>query len=312
MKQKRLILSGTIVVAFVVLLAGGYLVWQKTQHDRGQANLIKTANNSYPDDVRYVSFGTNHVFAIPKSYSADETIVNGLELLLPSGISIDKNYTMDQLYEVGAVAIQPATQIKSNDNGSLKDYINKTSLPDLNKNVGNATVKFVMPGNYLAATLIAKKDGKTARQIYAYGGPHPYFIAAKEQSDAYVEATTTLLDLSDFKYKDDIATIRQVVKKYVTMVQQGNLVDLYDIGTNTLKRTTSVKDLNNALNDSAVYIHRDIVVTGGSIQNDNFAAQLYFKPKIKEDQPALGLITLKKEDGQWKLGGLQLPSPKKN
>ncbi|HWZ65206.1 MAG TPA: hypothetical protein VNX65_00230 [Patescibacteria group bacterium] len=312
MKQKRLIILVVTVIAFIVLLAGGYLLWQKFQHDKNQINLIKTANNAYPNDVRYVSFGTNHVFAVPKSFVADETTINGIELLMPGGITIDRNSTIGQLYDSGVVAIQASSDIKPNNSGSLKDYINKTTIPDFNKNFGSSTVKFTMPGTALAATVIAKKDGKTARQLYAYGGSHPYFIVAKEQSDAYVEATSTLIDLSDSRYKDDIATIRLVIKKYVTMLQQSDLVNLYDAGTNSLKRQTSIKDLNNALNDSVAYIHRDIVVPGGGIQNDTFAAQIYFKPKIKEDQPALGVITLKKEDGQWKLAGLQLPAPKKN
>jgi hypothetical protein len=311
MNQKRMIFLITLVIVFVALVAGGYFVVQKMQHNKGQADLIKAANNSYPDDVRYVSFGADYVFAVPKSFMVDETAVSGLQLLLPSGSNV-KGSNLDQLYDVGVVAIQSAAQIKANDNRGLVDYINKTVVPDLNKNVGTVSTKFTMPGNFKAATLTVKKDGKPARQLYAYGGTHPYVVVAKERSDAYVEATTTLVDVNSSKYKDDLLTIKDIVKKYMTMLQQSRVQELYDSGTTALKKQTTAKELGSAIGDSAAYINRNIVVPGGSIQNDTFAGQLYFAPGVKEDQPALGLITLKKEDGQWKFGGMQLPSTKKS
>lgn len=307
MNQKRWILLVTLIIISIVVIAGGYLLWQKIKQDKGQANLLKTANSSYPDDARYVSFGAGYVFAIPKSFLADETSISGLQLLLPSGTSIKGN-NLSQLYDGGVVAVQPNTQVKSGDNNALTDFVNKTVVPDLSKNVGDVSVQFSMPGKYRAATITVKKDGKQARQLYVYGGEQPYSVVAKERSDAYVEASTTLLSVNDSKYKADIDAIKQVVKTDMTMLQQDQIQNLYDSGTSSLKKQVAIKNFTLAINESAAYVHRNIVVPGGSIQNDQFAGQLFFAPASKDDQPVLGIITLKKEDGQWKLGGLQLPT----
>lgn len=311
--NKRLLQLSAVIVLVVLLAAGGFIIWQKFLHTKGQSDLIKNANASYPNDVRYASFGADYVFAVPKSFLVDETSVTGIQLLLPTGSNLSKGSNLDQLYDAGVVAVQPGAQIKANDNSSLVDYMKKSIIPDLQKNVGpDVTVTYSMPGNYKAATAVVKRDGKTVRQLYAYGGSHPYLVASKERSDAYVEASTTMIETSLSKYKDDIESIKQVIKSDMTMLQQGQIQGLYDSGTTALKASTTVKDLTNTINTSASYIHQNILAPGGSIQSDQFAGQLYFPGANKDDQGALGLITLKKEDGQWKLAGLQLPSKKAN
>lgn len=308
MNYKRLILLVTGILLVVLLLGGGYLVMQKAVHDKGQADAIKAANESYKSDVRYVSFGADYIFAVPKSFGVDESSVNGVQLVVPAGSNL-KVSKLEELYDAAVVAVQPITQAKPNDNGAFIDYINKTVVPDLKKDGSTVTVDFVMPGKYKGANINVKKDGKQSRQLFAYGGAHPYMVVAKDKSDAFVEVANTLLPTADSKYKDDIAAVAQSIKTTMTLLQQGQIQQLYDGASSTLKKQTTANDLTKIANDESTFIHRNIVALGGSFQGNHFFGQLLFQAASKDEAPSSGSIALQKDNSLWLLEGINLPVP---
>jgi len=289
------------------MAAFGYVVWQRHQQTKFQTNFIQSANTSYGDDARYISFGANYVFAIPKSFGVDESSINGVQLLLPAEGNIKVN-KLDQLYDVGGVAVQPITDVKASDNAGLKNYVLKSLVPDLKKSLSQAvTTTFSRPGKYERATIVVKKDGKQVRQIYAYGGPRPFLVVAQGSSDAFNEVTTTLVTANNYKAKDDIESIKKAVTSIVTLLQQGKVQALYDNGSSLFKEKTSPTSLANTVDASSSYLHRNIVVLGGSLQNNKFIAQLYFPPVAKDELPSVGLVSLQKENNTWKAAGFSLP-----
>jgi len=298
-----------LVVAAVAVVAGGYFGWQYSQRGSNQEKLLKTARESFADDARYVSFGANYVFAIPQSFSIDESSLPGVQLIIPTGLSNLKIDNFEQLFDAAIVAVQPVTQVKANDNRGLKNYVKKTFVPDLKKSLSQEIeVKYSMPGKYQAATITAIKDGQTVRLVYIYGGAHPAMIVAREDSDAYRETVATLIGVEDATAKDEFEPIKKIVQSSLTLVQQSKIQELYDSGSADFKSKTNIKELTAAINNAKSFITRNIVVPGGGFQGDVFNGSLAFRSDNKDDQVGLGAILLTKVDGVWKLNGLSLPA----
>lgn len=303
MKNKKVLL--VIIVVLILAAVGGYFAMQNVT----QNNLTKTANTSHTDDARYISFGANYVFAVPSSFVVDDTSIAGVELLVPANGGSLSVESYDQLFDATVVAVQPISQVTPNNNKSLKDYIEQTILPDLTKNLSSdITTTYKLVGKYQSAVIIVKKDGQQIRRMYAYGGPRPYLVTAKEKTDVSTEVTTTLIGVDDSTSKTDIEAIKTVVQSGMNLLIQGKLQELYNSGSSDFKQKTSLKDLTSAVNSAGALLRRNIVANGGTLRADQFVGQLFFTPPTKDDQASTGTISLSKEDGQWKVSGFQLPS----
>ena len=301
----------TLVVVAVVAV-GGYFGWQYSQRGPNQEKLLETARDSYADDARYVSFGANYMFAVPKSFNVDESTMPGVQLLVSTGLTDLKIENFEQLFDAAIVAIQPVAQIKPNDNRDVKTYIKDTLLPDLKKNLGgDIKVKYSMPGKFRAATITVRKDGKQVRQLYIAGGAHPFMVAAKENSDAYYEAVATVIGVEDAVSKDEFEPIKQLIQSSVTLAQQDKVQELYNSGSAEFKTKTSVKELTTAVNSAKSFLARNVVAPGGTLLGDSFTGTLTFNSTKEGEERALGAVHLAKVNGTWQLNGLSLPAPKK-
>lgn len=309
---KKLWRRFVILIILVAVTAGGYFFYQKGQRGHDQINFIKSANESYAGDVRYVSFGADYVFAIARSYTIDDSSIAGVQLLIPQGIDGTKLDNYDKLFDAAVVAVQSISQVEPNDSRGLKNYVNKTLVPDLKKNLSpDVTVKFAYTGKHQAATITVNKDGRQVRQVYAYGGSHPFMVVANGRSDAFIEVVATLIGVSDSTVKDETALIKPVILSSVTLLQEGKLQQLYDSASSDFRSRTSLKELTVAVNNSKSFINRHIAVPGGSLLGDQFAGQLTFPPVEEDEKTSVGPINLLKVNGEWKLQGLTLPPPKK-
>ena len=297
-----------VVVLVVAIATGGFFGIQQWQRGRNQINLLKSANESYVGDARYTSFRANYIFAVAQSHTIDESSIPGAQLLMPSGASL-KADNFDQLFEADVVAVQSLSEVNPNDNKSLKKYVEETLVPDLKTNISqDVKVSYAYRGKYKAATIVVTKDGRQVRQEYAYSGSHPYMVIAQIKSDAFNEVVDTLVGIDDSTAKDDIDQAKQVLQSSMTLVQADKLQELYDGASNDFRQKTSFSDLKSAVNSATSFIHRDIVIPGGSIQADQFVGLLTFPQIDKDEKKAIGSISLVKVDGQWKLQGLSLPS----
>lgn len=309
MKNKKLWF--VVVVLIGVVAVGGYFGFRNVN----QANLIKTANSSHSGDARYVSFGADYIFAVPSSFVVDESSIPGVQLLVPAnGASLSVS-SFDQLFDATVVAVQPVSKIAPKDSKALKDYLEQTVLPDLRKNISpDISVTYKLVGKYQSASITVRKDGQQVRWMYAYGGAHPYIITAKEKTDVSTEVATTLLAVGDSVVNGDINVIKKVAQADMSLLIQGKTQELLDSGSNDFKQKILLKDLTTAVSNAGNLLRRNIVILGGTLQNDQFSGQLYFTPPTKDDQPSIGTVTLQKEGGQWKVSGFQLPTappPKK-
>lgn len=301
-----------IIVIAAVVVVGGYFGYQYTQRGPNQEKLLETARSSYPNDARYVSFGANYMFAVSSSFNVDESTMPGVQLLISTGLTDLKIENFEQLFDAAITAIQPISEIKPNENGDVKTYVKKTLLPDLKKNLGgDIKVKYSMPGKFRVATITVHKDGKLVRQLHIQGGAHPVMVAAKENSDAYYEAVSTLIGVEDATSKDELEPIKKLIESSVTLAQQGKIQELFNSGSAEFKEKTNVKDLTAAVNNAKSFLSRNIVAPGGTILGNAFTGTLTFNSTKKEEVPGLGAVHLTKVDGVWKLNGLSLPAPKK-
>lgn len=300
------------VIALAILGTGGYFGYQYSQRGPNQEKLLKTAREAYPDDARYVSFGANYMFAVPKSFNVDESTMPGVQLLISTGLTDLKIDNFEQLFDAAIIAVQPIAQIKPNENRDVSTYVKKTLLPDLKKNLGgDIKVKYSMPGKFRVATITVHKDGKLVRQLHIQGGAHPVMVAAKENSDAYYEAVSTLIGVEDATSKDELEPIKKLIESSVTLAQQGKIQELFNSGSAEFKEKTNVKDLTAAVNNAKSFLSRNVVAPGGTILGNAFTGTLTFNSTKKEEEPGLGAVHLAKVDGVWKLNGLSLPAPKK-
>lgn len=298
-----------IILGAAVVLVGAFFGWQYSQRGPNQEKLIKTARESYPNDLRYVSFGANYMFAVPQSFNVDESSMPGVQLLISTGLTDLKIENFEQLFDAAIIAVQPIAEIKPNNNGDVSTYVKKTLLPDLKKNLGeDIKVKYSMPGKFRVATITVHKDGKQVRQLHIQGGAHPVMVAAKENSDAYYETISTLIGVEDATAKDELEPIKKLIESSVTLTQQGKIQELYNSGSAEFKEKTNVKDLTSAVNNAKSFLSQSVVAPGGTIQGNAFSGTLTFNSTDKEEPLALGAVHLAKVDGVWRLNGLSLPT----
>ena len=311
-KIKKLLKWLMLALVVTIVAIGGFFGYGYTQRGPNQEKLLKTAREAYPNDARYVSFGANYMFAVSSSFNVDESTMPGVQLLISTGLTDLKIENFEQLFDAAITAIQPISEIKPNENGDVKTYVKKTLLPDLKKNLGgDIKVKYSMPGKFRVATITVHKDGKLVRQLHIQGGAHPVMVAAKENSDAYYEAVSTLIGVEDATSKDELEPIKKLIESSVTLAQQGKIQELFNGGSAEFKEKTNVKDLTAAVNNAKSFLSRNIVAPGGTILGNAFTGTLTFNSTKKEEVPGLGAVHLTKVDGVWKLNGLSLPAPKK-
>ncbi len=259
--------------------------------------------------AEYLNFGNSYVYKVPKNYSVDAQSVLGAELIYSGPITAK---TVQDIYDRGGIGTQ-ALDIKDHSSSGFKGYVNGSFLSDLKKNLStnDVKVKFGKANGSDNAQITVKKDGQQVRFIYLKNGQHPASVIAKTETDVFkvIEQTITDLESSDLKNESD--ALKQSLQSNIQLVKAQKAPELYSAASPELRSQTSEDQLSTVLKSASSFLNQNITVSGGSYSQASFSAALRFTPPNQDNpQPTLGAITLKKAEGQWKLQGLSLPTPK--
>ncbi len=300
MIKKLFSLSHKTLLIFLVLLAAvGVLAYARSNDN-------KDNKSDYPV---YLSFDGYYVFSVPKNYTVDEQSVPGAQLVYSGTITAK---TLEDVYNADGIAIQPITDLTDQSGKAFKKYVNDQYLPEFKKNLAtdDVQIKFDKANGADNASITAKKDGKQFRFIFLKGGQHPVAIVAKQEADALKDIERTLLDVEKSALKDQQDSIKKLIKDTAQLIKDKKASELYSAGSEELKSSTTEAELAAALKTATPYTEGSIIISGVSYTPDSFSTVLRLIKLDKNDQqPAVGALTFKKVDGQWKLELLTLPDP---
>lgn len=291
-----------LIILLIVLIAVGAIIYFKGNGDN------KTTKSEYP---KYVNFDGNYAFSVPKDYTVDEQSVPGAQLVYTGTISAK---TVEDVYNAGGISVYAISGLTDHSGKAFKDYVSKTFVEDLKKNVSpnNVKVKFGKANGADNARVTAIKDDKTIRFIYLKGGRYPAQVVAKNETSSVKRIAETMEDIESTNFKDEIEPIKQSIKEAAQMVKDQKATDLYSSASPELRAKTSQQELIEALKAATPFSTGNITVSGGSYKPNEFSAVLRFTSSNQDNsQPTFGSIMLKKSDGQWKMEALTLPTPKR-
>lgn len=289
-----------LLIVIIAAIASGLIIL--LGRDKPGANPVQI-------DAKYVSLDGGYLFSIPAKYTSTGAALPGVTLTYPETLGSLNGKSLEELYKVGVVAAQPITALKDNNVKAFKDYVSDTFANDLRESVHSTVdVRYAKQGGIDALKVFAlAADGKRLRVVYAINFTQPVMVVASEESDALKVVGGTIEDLEKTKYKFDIDQVVESAKSIAEMLQKQDASGLRRKATGEFNKSVSSDKLKDELKFSTSYLDRSIIVTGGSYNGKLFIAELIFEPKNKDQTPAGGVISLKKESKTWKLDALQLP-----
>ena len=289
----------TLLFFLVLIAVVGVLAYARSNDN-------KDNKSDYPV---YLNFDGNYVFSVPKNYTVDEQSVPGVQLVYTGQIQAK---TLEDVYNANGIAVQPITDLTDKSGKAFKKYVNDNYLPELKKNLStdDVQVKFGKANSVDNAAITVKKDGKQYRFVFLKGGQHPVAIVAKQEADAFKNIEKTLLDIEKSALKTEQDSIKKLIKDTAQQVKDQKAKELYAAGSAELKSSTTEAELAAALKKATPYTEGSIVISGVSYNPDSFSTVLRLIKLDKNDQqPAVGALSFKMVDGQWKLELLSLPDP---
>lgn len=290
----------TLLILLIVLVAVGAMIYFRSNDN-------KADKAEYP---KYLNFGGDYVFDVPKDYSVDEQSVPGAQLVYTGSITAK---TVEDVYNADGIAVQVISGLTDHSGKAFKDYVNKTFIEDLKKNISpdDVKVKFGKANGADNARVTATKDGKTFRFIYLKGGQHPAQVISKTETSSVKKIAETIVDVESSKLKDETGPLKKAIQDTAQFVKGKKTAELYASAAPDLRSSSSQEDLDKALKAAAKYSEGNITISGGSYNPNEFASAIRFTEANKENpQPAFGSMIFKKIGGQWKLEALSLPTPK--
>lgn len=288
-----------LLLLIILVAVGAFIYFRGNSSD-------KIAKAQYPE---YLNFDGSYVFSVAKDYTVDEQSVPGAQLVYTGKIEAK---TLEDVYNAGGLAIQPITDLTDHSGGAFKKYVNDKYLPELKKNLSATDVqlKFGKANGADNAAITVSKDGKQNRFIFLKSGLHPAAIVAKQEVSALKDIERTLLDVEKSDLKDQQDSIKNSIKNTAQQIKDQKAKDLFASASSELKLATTEDKLFNALKTATPYTEGSIVISGVSYSPNDFSAVLRFIKLDKNDQqPAVGSLSFKMVDGQWKLEQLTLPDP---
>lgn len=293
-----------LIIVVLILAAGvGYVLWHNNRNQ-------PSSQSAKPNATKYVSLDGGYLFSIPAKYVVDETANQGVAVVYSQDITTPPSAkNLDELYSSGVVTVQPAKQLKNSDAKTFKDYVSSTIAADLRKKLNSGSdVKFLKKGNIEAAQVSAiLNSGTILRVTYVLNLPQPVMVVAKEESDAFKIVGSSLEDLNKTNLKPDIDQAAQAAKTVADMLHRQDTSGIKGKGTTEFNKNVTKDQLAANLSSSASFLDRSITVVGGTYDSKVFLAQLAFEPKTKDEAPVGGVLSLSKQDKNWKLDGFQLP-----
>lgn len=290
------LIVGLLVISFLIF--GG--LWLKNRSSN------KTTQDT--QKPKYFSFSGSYVFTIPDNTALDEYAIPGIQLLYTDVLEAK---TLEEIYAVGGISIQPLTFLTDRSKDGFKKYVNETFIPDIKKNLSeDIQLKFESVRGDEVARITVRKDNAPHRFIFLKNGQHPVSIIAREETDKFRQVAETITDVEKSQFKDDAEQIKKVILETTQLVKSRKAKEIYESATTELKGQTSEATIASALNAIKEYTDGNITIEGGSIANNNvFTAIVSYAPLNKDIKPLQGSFRLDKSEGTWKLKGMSLPAP---
>lgn len=257
----------------------------------------------------YLSLNGGDVFSIPKSMVVDEQAIAGLQLVYSGSVA---NNSYDTVLENGGISVQSLNFLKNNKSSTFKKYVDQVVSETKQKLSSDIQIQNTKADGWDAAKLTVNKNGQPLRFIYVQNGIHPVSIVGKIESAAFKTIEQSVTDYEKTDLKNDGPQIRQVLQNFAQQLRDKKAHDLYSGAMAGFRSNVSEDQLNKLLAAEEVYTQGTVNIKGGSYSGSEFSAVINMVPLNKDFKPASGLIALQKENGQWKLSGLQLPNPLAN
>lgn len=299
-----------LIVVVLLVIAGGVVYARSKGYLGGTKSADTNTDGDGNSAQNYMNFAGDYSFIAPAGYLVDDTTIYGAQLILKQDEKIQVE-TVDEIYNKGAIAIQSFSPALS-DEDSFKNYINNTLKGSVEKSIkdGKSEVVFGKKDSYTTATIKTTVNGKLVRVQYILNTDKPVIIASGEENATY-KALVDSLGIAS-KNNKEFANIQTAIMSSSSLLKNRMTDDIYRLSSTEFKGQTSIDKLKESINQASVALDANISVSGCVLDNDKASASLLFtKPATKSsEQPknAVGLISLQKEDGQWKVGGITLPS----
>lgn len=300
-----------LLIVVVLLVVAGGVVYARSKGYLGGSKSVGTGTNEESNAPQnYLNFAGDYSFIAPEGYSVDDTTIYSAQLILKQGEKLQVE-TIDEIYGKGAIAIQSFTPALS-DEDAFKNYINNTLKGAVEKSIkdGKSEVVFAKKDSYTTAVIKTTVSGKLVRVQYILNTDKPVIIASGEENTTY-KALVDSLGIAS-KNNKEFANIQTAIMSFSSLLKNRMTDDIYRLSSTEFKGQTSLDKLKESISQTSVALDANISVSGCVLSKDKVTAALLFtKPATKADeQPknAVGSISLQKEDDQWKVSGITLPS----
>lgn len=294
------ILRFLFVILLLILVAGGGF-WAY----RHFVSKPAVAVAGYP---KYISFAGDYVFSIPKGYVLDDQSLPGIQLLYTGKITV-KDLT--DAYNANAIAVQAITDLADKKGDDFKKKINDAFVPELKKISPDVKIKFVSEDGTEVARITVSKDGKPARFVYVRSGKHPVQVVAKQETDTVKAIVQTTVDVESSELKTETKPVQEAIRTVAQLIKDQNATELYKQLAPEFKVKNTETDLKQALEKAATYTKGGMIVSGAAYKVNPSEMTVVFSmpPPNQESKLTSGVLYLTKTSGDWKVKGLNLPSP---
>lgn len=304
-KQRRYRRLAVDVLIGCLVIGLGFGGWLAYRHFSGSKNSSLATRAA--GEAEYVSLSGSYTFAVPDTYVVDDRTVPGMQLVYIGQLTAK---TLEEAYTQGAVVIQPLAPMSDTKSDTFKKYINETFVTQLKQDDAEVKVEFAKQGEWDMARVSVVKDGVVIRFASVKNGVHPVMVVGKNDSATLAKLAGTITDVETSDIKDDIGPIRKSLQTIAQLIHDSNGPELYKQASSDLKAKNSEADMVNALKAAETYIKRAITIQGAQYapEQQELRVTLVFEPANDKTQAVLGVLFMKKTDGQWKVKGLNLPS----
>lgn len=254
----------------------------------------------------YISFD-DYYYEIPKQKTADDRLVPGGQFLYNIGVAIKAN-SLESLFNDGAIAVQALIPLNG-DTGAFERYINESVKPSAAsafKGTAEVTFDTRREDKARVAEVISKKDGVVIRRQYIVNLPQSVAVISKDDGEAYRKIGESVSQAS--ARFSDYEKMKLLVLSQSFMLSNRMFDDMYRLAHEDFRGAASVDALNRLADKSKDIFSLEAKVSGVNLTKDEMSATVYYIDSSKPANNKTGILTFRKEAGEWKLFTLQLPN----
>ena len=309
--MKKIIL---IVIGVAIIVAVGLFVYGKVFAKNGSplssiANL--GSSNKGLSGNHYYSFNGDYYYSIPDSYVVNDVAFPGVQVVIRKGEDL-KVTTVDELYSKDVITVQPFKPTLT-DKEAFQSYVNNNLKDQQSKNLkGDVTVTFGREDNVDTAILKVTDGGNPVRYQYIYNSDQPIVVVAKDKSESFDGVVRSLSPVrANKEISEDYPGIRSGIASMNTLFKTKMIDDLYRSSSKDLKAKISKDELRQSIDKATTALSANTSTFGAVGAGNEVSTSLLFTQTSQDGKTstnAIGIMTIKKEDGAWKLAGLSLPS----